>query len=767
MKIRLGIAASIATACFAGCGGPSSSTPGSAVPPAATYTIGGAIAGLTGSGLVLRLNGTGNLPVNPNATAFTFITQLAGGAAYTVSVFTQPTGPSQTCTVTNGSGTVGSANVAGISVSCTTNSFTIGGTVSGLFGAGLVLRNNGGNDLAIGANGAFTFTTAILSGATYAVTVLTQPSGPVQTCSVTGGSGTVGAGNVTSVGVNCNDTFTIGSLADPLATQQWHLKNTGQNAFADGTGVVGIDINVEPVYSTFGLTGNGVIAAVVDTGMEIAHEDLAANVIPGGSWNFNNITTDPTNTVDTDGDHGTEVSGLIAMARNTVGGIGVAPRASLKGFNFLSSSQSEQFFIDSLGGSASTPNSSDVFVFNQSFGITLPVPQDFSIDPLDEAQYLSGVTNLRGGKGALYVKAAGNGFNDMAQARNCSPSFVSNCCAANAAGLSCENANFDPANTLPYQIVAGAMNADGIKASYSTAGSAIWVSAPGGEFGKNVSQFGAASPEAFEPAMVTTDQSGCVIGTSTTNRNNGSTFNNGGAPNTSCNYTNQMNGTSSATPVTVGAIALILEANPTLTWRDVKHILASTARQIDAGRAPVNVVLTGGTYVAEPAWLTNAAGFKFHNWYGFGLVNASAAVNMARTYTAGQLGAFVNTGFISSGTLNLPIPDNSLTGATSTVTVPANPVHVIEAVQISVTATHPAAGDLGIELLSPLGTRSVLKNIRDGFFTSADLNGMVLLSNAFYGENPVGAWTLKVVDGSGVNATAGTLTNWTLRVYGH
>src|SRR6267154_4246735 len=123
MKIRLGIAASIATACFAGCGGPSSSTPGSAVPPAATYTIGGAIAGLTGSGLVLRLNGTGNLPVNLNATAFTFITQLASGAAYAVRVLTQPTNPSQTCTATNDSGTVASANVTNIGISCATRSF--------------------------------------------------------------------------------------------------------------------------------------------------------------------------------------------------------------------------------------------------------------------------------------------------------------------------------------------------------------------------------------------------------------------------------------------------------------------------------------------------------------------------------------------------------------------------------------------------------------------------------------------------------------------
>ena len=748
MKNRLAPVVLIALAQLAGCGGGTSSN----TPPVPTYTISGAITGLTGSGLVLQLNGGSNLPVNPNATAFTFVTQLASGAAYTVSVLTQPTSPSQTCTVSNGSGNIGSANVASISISCATNSFTIGGTVSGLRGSGLVLRNKGGNDLTINADGPFTFSTPILSGAHYSVTVSTQPNAPAQICTVTSGSGAVGAANVTNVGVSCG-ALTIGGVSDPLATQQWHLKNTGQNAFADGTGIVGMDINVEPVYSTFGFTGNAVIVAVVDSGLEIAHEDLSANVVPGGSWNFLNSTTDSTSTA-TDGDHGTEVSGLIAMARNTVGGIGVAPTARLKGFNFLSSDQSTQKFIDSLGGSMSSPNSSDVFVFNQSFGVSLPVPQDIVIDPLDEAQYLSGVTNLRGGKGALYVKAAGNGFNDI-----CPPT-----------GLSCENANFDPANTLPYQIVVGAVNADGIKASYSTAGSAIWVSAPGGEFGRNAALLAPGfPPKALEPAMVTTDQSGCNQGSSTNTAQNGSTFDNGGAPNTSCNYTNGMNGTSSATPVTAGVIALILEANPALTWRDVKHILARTARQIDAGRAAVIITLGhGGAYVAEPAWTTNHAPqpFKFHSWYGFGMVDASAGVTMATTYTAGQLGTFADTGFISSPALSLPIPDDSSVGVTNTLNVPNTPgVQTIEAVQIRVSITHTFTADLGIELTSPLGTRSVLKNIADQFADDHDLSNMVLLSNAFYGENPTGTWTMKVVDG--LEFDIGTLTNWAIRVYGH
>jgi subtilisin-like proprotein convertase family protein len=271
--------------------------------------------------------------------------------------------------------------------------------------------------------------------------------------------------------------------------------------------------------------------------------------------------------------------------------------------------------------------------------------------------------------------------------------------------------------------------------------------------------------------MVTADQSGCAAGLARTAANT-SSFDRG-TQNANCNYTNSMNGSSSATPVTAGVVALLLEANPALTWRDVKHILASTARKIDPGRADVTVTLTGGSnYVAEPAWTTNAAGFNFHNWYGFGMVDASTAVTMARTYAAGQFGTLVNT-LTSSAALNTLIPDNSGVGASDTLTVPGT-VLVIEAVQISVSATHPFTGDLGIELTSPSNTKSVLKNIRDGFATvsitgvvsgSPELNNMVLLSNAFYGENPAGAWTIKVVDGAA--GSTGTLTGWTIRVYGH
>jgi len=717
-----------------------------AVTCATFFTVVGNVSGLQGSGLVLQLNGAENLSVSANG-FFTFTTPLLGGAAYNVTVSSNPTHPNQLCTVSGGGGTISNFSPF-VSVSCV-NAYSIGGSVSGLTGTGLVLRNSCGGALPIPAAGGFTFPAQQAGGTTYGVSVLSQPAG--QLCVVTRGAGQVGSADVTDVAVACGvPGFSVTSVSDPLVPQQWHLRNTCQTGFSDTPGVAGMDINADAAYGLFNVTGGGVVVAVVDSGLEIAHEDLAANVVVNGSWNFNNLTTDPTSPA-TNGDHGTSVAGLIAMAKNTVGGIGVAPSASLKGFNFISSTQTLTGFINSLGASSANPKSDDVFIFNQSFGISTDTP--IKVNPTEESQYLAGVTSLRDGKGAIYVKAAGNGFS----------SFF---CIVDT--LSCENANFDPGNTLPYQIVVGSVAASGVKASYSTAGSAIWVSAPGGEFGQNNSVSGNTGV-AVEPAMVTTDQTGCAAGFSKSGVNT-SVFNNGGAPNNSCNYWNGMNGTSSATPVTVGVVALMLEANPALTWRDVKHILASTARQIDPDRGPVLLGTDNGTYAAELPWTVNHASpspFHYHNWYGFGMVDAAAAVSMAKSYALGQLGTFTNTGFIPSGALlNLAITDSSAVGATSTISVPGGSVQFVEAVQIRVNVLHPRIDQVGIELISPQGTHSLLKNAADGYFFASDFVDQVLLSNAFYGENPVGSWTIKAVDPVG-GGQGGTLVNWAIRVYGH
>ena len=168
----------------------------------ATFTVGGTVSGLEGTGLVLQNNGGDDLSISADG-SFTFATALADGSGYDVTVLTQPGSPSQSCSVSNGSGTLSGANVTDVAVSCSTDTFTVGGTVSGLEGSGLVLQNNGGDDLSISSDGSFTFATALADGSSYAVTVLSQPGSPSQSCSVSNGSGTLAGADVTNVAVSC------------------------------------------------------------------------------------------------------------------------------------------------------------------------------------------------------------------------------------------------------------------------------------------------------------------------------------------------------------------------------------------------------------------------------------------------------------------------------------------------------------------------------------------------------------------------------------
>jgi 6-phosphogluconolactonase (cycloisomerase 2 family) len=189
----------------------------------ATYSIGGTVSGLVGTGMVLRNNGGDNLSVSSNG-AFSFATLLASGATYNVTVLTQPANPTQNCTVSNGMGTV-SGGVSGVSITCNTL-YAVGGAVAGLAGSGLVLRDNGADKLSISTNGAFSFATTLEDGASYSVSVLTQPINPNQTCTVANGTGTVGA-NVTGVSVTCASTYRIGGMVSGLAGSPLILRNNG------------------------------------------------------------------------------------------------------------------------------------------------------------------------------------------------------------------------------------------------------------------------------------------------------------------------------------------------------------------------------------------------------------------------------------------------------------------------------------------------------------------------------------------------------------
>jgi hypothetical protein len=179
------------------------------------YTIGGTVTGLAGTGLILQDNGGDNLTITGN-TPFTFATKIVKGQPFSVSVFASPTGPVQTCTVSNGAG-VATANVTNVAITCSTGTVSIGGQVVGLLGTGLVLQNNGGDNLSIAVSGPFTFKTALPMGSNYAVTVSTQPISPAQTCTVTNGSGTAAA-NVGNIQITCSTgTLSIGGTVTGLA----------------------------------------------------------------------------------------------------------------------------------------------------------------------------------------------------------------------------------------------------------------------------------------------------------------------------------------------------------------------------------------------------------------------------------------------------------------------------------------------------------------------------------------------------------------------
>ncbi|HCF56915.1 MAG TPA: hypothetical protein DFS52_02825, partial [Myxococcales bacterium] len=192
-----------------------------------THPVGVTVTGLSGTGLVLQNNGGSDLAVNTNGD-FTFSTPVAEGSLYAVTVLTQPTKPKQVCTVSNGSGTMGGADVTGIQVACSTKTYSVEVTVSGLAGSGLVLQNNGADNLSIGANGTFTFATEVVDQAAYAVTVFAEPSNPNQTCTVTGGTGTVDGAEVTGIAINCaTNTYPVSVTVTGLAGSGLVLQNNG------------------------------------------------------------------------------------------------------------------------------------------------------------------------------------------------------------------------------------------------------------------------------------------------------------------------------------------------------------------------------------------------------------------------------------------------------------------------------------------------------------------------------------------------------------
>lgn len=241
--------------------------------PTPLYAVGGQVAGLVNTNsITLTLNGSEDRTLTRDGT-FSF-TPIPNGTAYSVAITQQPAG--QSCAVVNGSGTLTGGAATNVSVSCAKNDYSIGGQISGLAGGATVaLQNNGGDDLLLAVNGRFTFASAQQFLSSYVVTVLTQPSAPSETCTVTTGSGIVSSANVNSVNVTCSvNKFAVsGSVSGLALGQQVVLTNNDANSVtlqsdgsfqfpskADGAAYA-VGVATQPTGQTCVVTnGSGVLA---------------------------------------------------------------------------------------------------------------------------------------------------------------------------------------------------------------------------------------------------------------------------------------------------------------------------------------------------------------------------------------------------------------------------------------------------------------------------------------------------------------------------
>ena len=575
---------------------------------------------------------------------------------------------------------------------------------------------------------------------------------------------------------------------EPLYTFQWALNyakswfmgNADQGAYGGG-----IDLNVEPVHKQ-GIKGQGVNVLVIDTGVDLAHEDLKDNAAPDLSWNYATNSNDPSPLLTANiSAHGTAVAGIIGASQNGQGVMGIAPRAKIGGVPLIDTEQmSEETMLDAFGNA---PWSSKADIINGSYRLA----HEAHVYDLPGAPYLRGVRglkDLRNGKGVVFVKGAGNDF-DRLSIITCGPLQFNS---------SCVNPGNDSSALEPNAIIVAALNAKGQASSYSSVGSVVWITGMGGESGRG-GKYGetsrlkpaeiVAGRTGDGPTIFSTDIRGCAQGISrnvnldpkqeiATDFIVGNAQRNGVYDNRNCDYA-YMNGTSSATPTITGVVALMLSANPDLTWRDVRDILRLSARVVDTGyeqrtRNDINTstlpqpynalfdlktntllaqsggvgqIKAGSTQVPlELGWTTNAAGLKHSNWYGFGVPDATKAVKLAKLYKKEPA---------RSKPAAQAEPDFTLvkkvTGfeyqTTTLVGEFEGADQTVDAFQLRMTGSNICLGSLGLAVESPSGTKSLLKMPLDHFVNFGQSNFLKYGagSYAFYGENAKGKWKIYAI----------------------
>ncbi|MEO0386257.1 MAG: S8 family serine peptidase [Pseudomonadota bacterium] len=464
-------------------------------------------------------------------------------------------------------------------------------------------------------------------------------------------------------------------------------------------GVAGVDLNVVDVWEDY--TGEGVTVAVWDDGVQYTHPDLDGNYDESLHIVVNGQVHDPAPQIFLS-EHGTAVAGVIAAENDGVGTVGVAYDATLVGV--------DMFFDFQLDFEASFYELDNFDVTNHSWGWIDPYFDSISDTSgsggTDWESFFGGffesVETGRGGLGTINLVANGN---DRDIGRD-----------GNDSGL----------NNIPQTIAVGATSHDGYVSWYSTPGANLLISSP--------------SNGADGAGIYTTDRTG-----------------NQGYTNT--NYTPEFGGTSSATPAAAGVVALMLEANDQLGWRDVQEILAYSARHTgsDIGAAPEADELYTWTFNGADNW--NGGGLHFSNDYGFGLIDALSAVRLAETWTDQKTSANWETPVVATADVNTVIPNNDPNGIS--FTMEATTDFEIEHVGLTLTYDGGRTGDYTIVLVSPDGTRSTLAVSNTG---DAATDDWFYMSNQFRGENGVGTWTVEIADER--NGQTGTLMDAELQFFG-
>ncbi len=461
-------------------------------------------------------------------------------------------------------------------------------------------------------------------------------------------------------------------------------------------GTAGEDVRAFAAWSI--TRGEGARVAIVDDAVELLHDELAPNAVAGASYSYRpgvvgNVWPLPCATGD---EHGTSVAGVVlARDANARGGAGVAPRASLVAYNALVTS------YDSDIADALTRALADNGVYHNSWGSPddgRPSPSGSAFDDAIE----EGITSGRGGRGAVYVFPGGNG--------RCYATDQAGGCYAETTGL-------DGYLNQRGVIAVCAVDHRGRAPPYGERGANLLVCAPSGG-------------HAGTPAITTTAV------------RNGST--------------SDFSGTSASAPMVSGVAALVLARNPTLSWRDVRLILAHSARRNDPG---------------HPGWVSSPFAPAYNHDYGFGVVDAAAAVNLAGSWLSVGGAAQMRSCGPYTRNPGIQIADATASGTTTqsdAVTVGAEcAITRIEYVEVSFSAAHAYSGDLRLRLVSPNALTSELVDARvcsgSGDACGA-YAGWKFGSVRHLDEPPAGAWRLDVTDAQ--PGDSGVWQSWSLRLWG-